>query len=137
MKRNHQFLFILLFIISIFMGIQEVKANPVSEGTDYTINLLANESNEVCESLLGENLKKDLEQILKIMIIAGPLIIVFLTSMEFISAITGKDDDAIKKCTQKLVTRLVLVVVLFFLPMLINLLLELIDQKYTSCINID
>lgn len=134
MKHNYSFLFILLIFISIFIGIKEVNANLIYEEKDYAINLLADGSEEVCESLLGENLKNDLEQVLKIIRVAGPLIVVFLTSMEFIVAITGKDDDAIKKCTQKLMTRLILIVVLFFLPILLNLLLSFLDNKYTTCI---
>lgn len=136
MKRYYRFLLILLLFISIFGGIKQVYAEPTFQGSNYTINLLDNNSDQVCDSLLGPAFKKDLEQIFKIMLVAGPLIVVVLTSVEFISAIASKDDDAIKKCTAKLTTRLILVAVLFFLPILLNLLLSFLDEKYTTCINV-
>ena len=136
MKRNYHFLFILMLFISIFIGVKEVNATPLyPEKNNYSFVLLDDVSNNSCEGLLGPAVKKDLEQILKIMRVIGPLIVVVLSSVEFIVAITGKDDDAIKKCTQKLGLRLILIVVLFFLPVLLNLLLGLIDQKYTTCIS--
>ncbi len=133
MKRNSAFLFILILFVSFFIGFSEVKA--VETSNNYQVTFLADQSDEVCTGLLGENLKKDLEQILKIMRVAGPIIVVILSSVEYITALTSKDDDALKKTTQKLVTRLVLIIVLFFLPVLLNLLLSFIDSKYTTCIN--
>lgn len=136
MKHKYYFLFILLFFILCFIGVNEVKADPIVFGeNDYSVTLLDNDSDSKCEGLLGPVLKKDLEQILKIIRIVGPLAVVILSSVEYISAIASKDDDAIKKCTQKLATRLILIVVLFFLPILLNILLSLIDQKYTTCIS--
>ena len=132
MKYKYSFLLIIIFFISIFFGINEVRATEVS--TDSSVILQNDNSEEVCTSLLGGNLKKDLEQVLKIIRVAGPVLVVFLTSAEFITAIASKDDDAIKKCTSKLVTRLILVAILFFLPTILNLLLGFIDQKYTTCI---
>ncbi len=89
---------------------------------------------ELCTGLLGPTLKKDLEGILKIIQILAPLIVVLLTTVEFIGAVASKDDDALKKGLNRLVTRLVLVAVLFFLPLILNYLLQIIDSKYSTCI---
>ncbi len=127
---------IILFIASIlFFSPKEVIAETTLRTSNYSINLLANENSEkVCTGLLGKNLKKDLEQVLKIIRIVGPLIVVFLTSIELIGAIVNKDDDALKKVLNKLMTRLALVAVLFFLPIILDILLSFLDEKYTSCL---
>lgn len=134
---KHKYTFILAFFLFslLFMGIKEVNADTLNVQNDYSVTLLNDTAEEVCEGLLGPNLKKDLQSVLKIIRILGPILVVFLTSFEFITAVTSKDEDAIKKCSKKLVTRLILVVVLFFLPVLLDLLLSFLDSKYTTCIN--
>ncbi|MDD4187626.1 MAG: hypothetical protein PHX04_02545 [Bacilli bacterium] len=131
MKHKYFYIYIFLCFLLCFIGINNVNADSLS----ISPALLNNDSEAACTGLLGPELKKDLEQILKIIRIAGPLIVVILSSVEFIGAIANKDDDALKKCTQKLATRLILVAVLFFLPILLNILLSFIDQKYTTCIS--
>lgn len=139
MKYKYCLSLVIIFFISIFFGLREVNANNyINDYSGDTIVLLNgsnsdSNSNDTCESMLGD-FYKDLESIMGIIRIAGPLIVIFLTSMEYIVAITGKEDDAIKKVTNKLVTRLVLVAILFMLPSLLNLLLKFLDQNYTTCI---
>lgn len=130
MKKYTFILILLLINIIVFIKPNEVYAN------DTNVVLLNDTiAEEVCTGLLGEHLKKDLENILKIMRIVAPLLVVFLTSAELISAVASKDDDALKKAMGRLTTRILLVVVLFFLPIILNLLLGFIDNKYSTCIN--
>lgn len=135
MKHYNKFLLIfLILLVSFIIGIKEVYADTAEHQNNYSVEFLADDDT-VCESLLGPTFKRDLEQVFKIMLIAGPLIVLVLTTTEFISAIVNKDDDAIKKCVSKLTTRLILIVILFFLPILLNLLLSFLDDKYTTCID--
>lgn len=139
MKHKYIISIAIVFFISISFSVKEVHAiNQLESSNNYSINLINdsedNVGEEVCTSLLGENLTKDLESIMGIIRFVGPLLVIFLSSMEYIAAITSKDDDAIKKCTNKLFSRLVLIVILFLLPSLLNLLLSILDQKYTTCI---
>ncbi len=135
MKHYNKFLLIfLILLVSFIIGIKEVYADTAEYQNNYSVEFLADDDT-VCESLLGPTFKRDLEQVFKIMLIAGPLIVLVLTTTEFISAIVNKDDDAIKKCVSKLTTRLILIVILFFLPILLNLLLSFLDDKYTTCID--
>ena len=97
--------------------------------------LLANEAEVKCDSLFSNEIKADLENILKIMRIAAPLVVILFTTFEFISAMVSNDKEALNKAASKLVKRLVLVVLLFFLPMILNLLLSFIDAKYSTCIS--
>ena len=107
MKYKYCLSLVIIFFISIFFGLREVNANNyINDYSGDTIVLLNgsnsdSNSNDTCESMLGD-FYKDLESIMGIIRIAGPLIVIFLTSMEYIVAITGKEDDAIKKVTNKL-----------------------------------
>lgn len=89
---------------------------------------------EVCTGLLGETLKKDLEGILRIIQIVAPLAVVLLTTTELLGAVISKDDDALTKGLSRMTTRIALVAVLFFLPIILNYLLKIVDSKYSTCI---
>ena len=78
--------------------------------------------------------KVDLENILKIMRILGPILVVVFSLVDYLSAIVQKDDDSVKKANSKLVKRLVLVVLLFFLPIILDIILGIVDTSYTTCI---
>lgn len=86
-----------------------------------------------CEGMLG-TFKVDLENILKIMRILGPILVVVFSLVDYLSAIVQKDDDSVKKANSKLVKRLVLVVLLFFLPIILDIILGIVDTSYTTCI---
>lgn len=86
-----------------------------------------------CAGILGD-FKTDLEEILKIIRIIGPLLVVIYSTYDYLSAVLKKDDDALKKANGKLVKRLILVAILFFLPIILDLILGFIDEKYTTCI---
>lgn len=57
--------------------------------------------------------------------ILGPMIIIIMSGIDFSKAIINGDDETLQKCYKKLITRLVLAVVLFFIPTLVEVLLEL------------
>jgi len=55
------------------------------------------------------------------------VILIVFTIMDYASAVAAQDDDAIKKATSKLVTRLIICVILFVLPTLIEFLFKILD----------
>ncbi len=80
------------------------------------------------------DLKTDLNNLFNVLKIVIPLLVIGLSMYDFIKAITAKDDKDIKKAFQKLIKRFVYAVLLFFLPVLINLLLDLIGTNSSVCI---
>ncbi|MFA6753470.1 MAG: hypothetical protein WCR93_04315 [Bacilli bacterium] len=154
MKKKTLFLLFIFFIASLFISPNIVLANNLNNITDTTFNkVLLEEDNDstnndadvateeygsddqVCEGLLGDTLKKDIESILNVMKIIAPLLVVIFTIYELISAVVSKDDDALTKALSRLTTRIILVAVLFFLPVLLNILLGFIDNKYSTCLS--
>ena len=70
---------------------------------------------------LGEMLE-DLFLFIKILV---PVIVIILTTIDYIKAIAASNDDAIKKTTKNTVIRLIVGIILFFLPYLMELLFYL------------
>lgn len=129
--------FILILIISIAFYICFPTTTHASGflGNEYSVIKSFDDTivEENCTGLLN-GFEKDLEGILKIIRIIAPLLVILLSVYEFIVAIANKDDDALKKANSRLIRRLILVVVLFLLPTLLNLLLMFINENYTTCI---
>ena len=70
---------------------------------------------------LGVDVTKDIYGLLKILKIVAPLLVVGLTIFEFVKAIARSEiDGEAKKLGMRLVKRLIIAVILFFLPVLVN-----------------
>lgn len=90
-----------------------------------------------CDGLLG-SFKDDLDAILDAIRIIGPIMVVVFSTIEYLKVIFDKDADAIKKANSRLIKRLILVAVLFLLPSLIEIFLDILNQSlntnYTNCV---
>lgn len=126
----------LIYILIIFVFVLSfinVKAENISTEYNYnnslnTIKLLENESNSSdsdtnCNTL-GE-FGDDLQSIFNVFKIVAPILTLVLSTYDFVVSITSKAAEGLQKSSKKFVTRLVLVVLLYLLPTLINLLLQL------------
>lgn len=70
---------------------------------------------------LGVDVTKDIYGLLKILKIVAPLLVVGLTVFEFVKSIARSEiDGEAKKLGMRLVKRLIIAVILFFLPVLVN-----------------
>lgn len=90
-------------------------------------------SDNGCQGVLG-GLTKDLSNILKVMRIIAPILVALYTTYDYVASILSKDAEQMKKSNSKFIKRLILVVVLYLLPVIINLLLGIIDESYSTCI---
>lgn len=85
-----------------------------------------------CDSWL--EVKTDLQYLFNLLKIVVPLIVIGLSSYDFIKAITAKDDKDIKKAFHTLLKRLIYAIILFFLPVLLNLLLDIAGTNSSVCL---
>lgn len=93
----------------------------------------SSETTEVnCDSL--GSFREDLNYIFKAFKIVAPILTLVLSSYEFLMAITSKAADGIKVAGKKFGTRLVLVVLLYLLPSLLNLILDLASIGTSTCV---
>ncbi len=79
-------------------------------------------------------IKDDLQNIFNLLKIIIPLLVIGLSIYDFIKAVAAKDEKDTKKAFQIFIKRLGYAVLFFFLPLIINLLLELFETNSTVCI---
>lgn len=104
----------------------------IADDEDQTINDTdeMDTSNTKCVGLLGDPDNPDsvawlIAKILDYLRLLGPLMVLVLSSLDFAKAILTSDDESLKKAQSNLITRLILAVLLFVLPTLIEVILDI------------
>lgn len=87
-----------------------------------------------CGTIFGDPTDKKsvaylIQTLLNYIKVLAPILVVILSSMDFIKVIWTSDDESMKKAQQKLGKRLVAAVLLFLLPTLIGLMFNLINDS--------
>ena len=80
------------------------------------------------------DVKQDVQNVFDFCKIVIPLLIMGLSSYEFIKAVTAKDDKGLKKAASTLLKRFALAVVFFFLPVILNWFLDLLGTNSSVCV---
>lgn len=78
-----------------------------------------------CEGLLGSNVSKIIKNLFKTIQYAGPILVAIFTIMDFVKAVLSGEAEDMKKASNKLIKRLIAVVLLFFIPLICDMLLDL------------
>ena len=65
--------------------------------------------------------------------LAGPLLVLVFTCIDYLKALVQSDDDTMTKNNKKLVTRIMLALLLFFIPLLVNVVLEQFAYSTITC----
>ncbi len=73
-----------------------------------------------------------LQEIFDVIKLAVPVLLIVLTVIEFMKAVTSGKDDAIKVAFKHTITRLILGLIIFLLPTLIDYIMELLGL-YDTC----
>lgn len=121
---------LLLATITMFLVIP-VEAKEMTNSLISTGNLVQIADCAGQNAILGNVNDPDsvawlLQKLLDYARVIGPFLVLILSSLDYLKAVFSSDDDSIKKANQKLITRLVLVVALFLLPMLVSFLLNIL-----------
>lgn len=125
------------------LSMQTVEPEDIHDATgradeweELSTNLDPNDFNNTigCDSILSDepgSVGWLLNIILNYIKILGPILVVLLSAIDFIKAVVGTDEKAMKEAQSKLVIRLVAAVLLFLVPTLVQLLLSFINA--TTC----
>ena len=70
-----------------------------------------------------------LQKLLNYLRAIGPMIVIVTSGIEFTKVIITSDDDGMKKAQKKLITRLILIAALFFVPTLVIALLDIFGMN--------
>ena len=111
--------------------VQIADENDTAWINDYN-NEVNNQSTGDCNSLLGSPSDSNsvawlLFTVLNWMRVIGPLAVIVLSGIEFAQAIVKSDDDTMKKAKGHLTTRLIMAGLLFLIPSVVKLLLDVFN----------
>ena len=144
MKKFSLIFLIMLFTFMVFTPIS-VNAVTVSDQVNTYEKLKSGQYNLVQvledEPLLGDvddekSVAWLLQQVFNVIKIVGPVVVIVLSSIDFAKVIIKNDDEAMAKAQKKLIVRLILAALLFFIPMLVELALNIFGLTGTSTGNI-
>lgn len=82
--------------------------------------------------IISYDMKKFLNTVLWYIRIAGIVLTIILSLLDYIKAATGSDDKSMAAANKKFVTRVVLVAVLFLVPVLLDFLLSVLNISTTA-----
>lgn len=85
----------------------------------------------ICSDLFDNNFGKMLKQVLSIVRFAVPIIIIGLSVMDFIKAMSTQAQEEMKKAINKLIRRIIIGVIIFLLPTILNFVLNLAGLEGT------
>lgn len=83
-----------------------------------------------CETLIGEEIKGEIEKFAAIIKIAVPIILIIFGIIDFTKAMFSNDEDGMKKSQKTFIKRLVIAVLFFFTPTIVNLLLNIANKVW-------
>ena len=91
-----------------------------------------------CDTLFKNNGKYNnthelLSTTLKFMQYIGVILALVLSTIDFIKVVPTQDKDAIKKASSKAFTRLVIAIIIFFVPIILDFILELVGFNNPTC----
>ena len=119
-----------------FLGVNSCNADTLE--LQNNVILLDNEIGEPsvdknCNALGG--FKDDLQSIFNAFKIVAPILTLVLSSFEYMTSITSKDGEGLKKANKRLINRIILVAILFFLPIILNVIIDLMFPGSGVCVS--
>ena len=139
-----------LFILTSVMLILPINVNALSissnafnniyildkeqDGTNSTNDILNDYNKEQdctgSNSILGDPTDPDsvawlISEIMNYIRILGPILVVIISAIDFIKVLLKSDDETMAKAQKKLIMRLILALLLFLIPTIVNALLNI------------
>lgn len=120
MKKDKKIIHIIMYMYLVMFGFEKIV-------------LGANTSADLSCTDWGRTLN-DLQNIFNFMKIIIPLLVIGLSTYDFIKAVTAKEEKGVKKAFQIFLKRMIYAVIFFFLPVLLELLLKMLGKEGIICI---
>ncbi len=86
-----------------------------------------------CKGIFKGEFGKILKQILDILRFLVPILIIGLSVVDFIKALAAQNQDELKKASQKFIKRLIIGIIIFLLPTILEFVLNLAGIEYGVC----
>ena len=133
-KKKASVIISLFFAFTLIFPIQ-VEARNVDSYINHNITMKNMDTKMECtgdEGLVGDVNNEDsvawlLQKLLNYMKILGPTIAIVMGSLDFAKAIIASDEESMKKSQKRFINRLIAAMLLFFVPLLVQIMLELFN----------
>ena len=110
MQKNRYIVLIIMIIFTSLLVIEPVYA-------------------ESCNGILTPGAYQILQDALGIIRIAVPILLIVLGSVDLGTAVVSEDKDSLKKATSRLIKRCLAAIVIFFIPLIVNVLINLVESS--------
>lgn len=88
---------------------------------------------EDCTSFIGEDFYAILKEVFTAIQIAVPCLVVVLCSVDMVQAVVSQDDKSMKNAQGKAIKRIIIGAAIFFVPLLLDILLDLSGLAIGTC----
>lgn len=108
----------------------KAKSTDVFKHADCSTSLDLEESvySSCSELLISTGLQEDINDIMMIIRIAVPILLIVLISYDVFMSVLSGSDDKVKKNRDRIIKRVIIAIVIFFVPTLINLVFGLVND---------
>lgn len=110
MQKNRYIVLIIMIILTSLLVIEPVYADS-------------------CNGILTPGAYQILQDALSIIRIAVPILLIVLGSVDLGTAVVSEDKDSLKKATSRLIKRCLAAIVIFFIPLIVNVLINLVESS--------
>ena len=86
-----------------------------------------------CKSVLDEELISVLQDIYRAIQIAVPILVILLCSVDIVRAVVAQDEKDMQAAQAKAIKRVIIGLAIFFVPLIIDVLLDLAGLASGSC----
>lgn len=111
------------------VNVEKIKEWAVHYG--YDVDSLGDDC-----SIINPNLKEILNMAFWFICIAGIVLVVVMTSLGFVKAIVGSDDEKFRDAFKHLVTRIIVIIILLLLPTILSFIIDIINNNITGTVSI-
>lgn len=108
--------YILVFVLMILMGM----------GTVYAADAVT------CEALFDADLRELIDELLTYPKIIVPVLVIVLGMLDLGKAVIASKEDEMRKAQATFIKRVILGVVIFFVPVIVNVLMDIADAVWTD-----
>ena len=80
--------------------------------------------------LISDDLRNTLNTIMSVIRISVPILLIGLIIYDFVTAVFAGTDDKVNKAKQRAIKRIIIAIVIFFVPTLINFVLDIVNEVW-------
>lgn len=101
---------------------------PCKDCVDLNFDDVVNSGNFKCEDLIGTDMILYINQGMYIIKILVPVLLIAFGTFDFLKAVFASNDDEMKKAQKTFVKRLIIAVIIYFSPLIVNFLIDITND---------